>query len=335
MMQGVSGVGAVQFGHEAPRSDCLAGQLARSDAVDSYGYHLNMKTEPHMYNISPTEELQFLRSRVQILEREKAEMAVENQRLKDLLVKEIPHLLSTMWQTITSNAGQASHHQPGPSLSDSYMPGQYKEQGCNLLPSVSAAIKSVQQELIAETGAYGHKLAGGHNGADGDLFESLEEVSESLCPIAIREDGPNMYLSSPCSSTDSTSSLSEHRPLLQNNTPIRQVEVYPGSGIFCAEHAWLAANMARSPTAMVRALLLGVFDMDTLLNSNLRGGRSRRPSYSDQHAPLDPEKLNAIYNATLARFPLARKGQIGTGINSKLSEIRFRSRKVKRDRRGR
>ncbi|XP_072533789.1 uncharacterized protein [Salminus brasiliensis] len=299
------------------------------------GYQMNMKTEPHLYNISSTEELQFLRSRVQMLEREKAEMAVENQRLKDLLVKEIPHLLSTMWQTITSNTDQSSHHQPGPSLSDSYMPGQYKEQGCSLLPSVSTAIKSVQQEMILETSAYGHKLAGSHDDADGDMFESLEEVNESLCPITIREDGQNIYLSSPCSSTDSASSLSEHRPLVQSNAPIRQVEVYPGSGIFCAEHAWLAANMARSPTAMVRALLLGVFDMDTLLNSNLRGGRSRRPSYSDQHAPLDPDKLNAIYNATLARFPLARKGQIGTGINSKLSEIRFRSRKVKRDRRGR
>ena len=46
-----------------------------------------MKTEPHMYSINSTEELQFLRSRVQMLEREKEEMAVENQRLKDLLVK--------------------------------------------------------------------------------------------------------------------------------------------------------------------------------------------------------------------------------------------------------
>ncbi|KAL6487463.1 hypothetical protein MHYP_G00040890 [Metynnis hypsauchen] len=305
------------------------------------GYQLNMKTEPHVFSISSSEELQYLRSRVQMLEREKAEMAAENQRLKDLLVKEIPHLLSTMWQSMTSNAGQPSHHQPGPSLSESinagvssYMPPQYKEQDCNLLPSVSVDIKGVQQEMILETGAYGHKMAGSHNGANGAMFESMDDMNGNLCPVAIREDGQHAYLSSPCSSTDSVSSLSDHRPLAPNITPIRQVEVYPGSGIFCAEHAWLAANMARSPTAMVRALLLGVFDMDTLLNSNLRGGRSRRPSYSDHHAPLDPDKLNAIYNATLARFPLARKGQIGTGINSKLSEIRFRSRKVKRDRHG-
>ncbi|XP_066535404.1 uncharacterized protein [Hoplias malabaricus] len=332
-MQGVSGVGSVQFGHEAERSECL-----HTGAAESYGYQMNMKTEPHMFTINSTEELQFLRTRVQVLEREKAEMAAENQRLKDLLVKEIPHLLSTMWQTISNNAGQSSVSQPGPVLSESvtagvnsYMPVPYKEQDCDLPPAVSAAIKSVQQDMILETGSYGHKMADSHNEVDGVMFEAMEEMNGNLCPVVLREDG-NMYLSSPCSSTDSASSFSENRTVNQNSTP---VEVYPGSGVFCAEHAWLAANMARSPTAMVRALLLGVFDMDTLLNSNLRGGRSRRPSYSDHHAPLDPEKLNAIYNATLARFPLARKGQIGTGINSKLSEIRFRSRKVKRDRRGR
>ncbi|XP_036429679.1 uncharacterized protein LOC118810202 isoform X1 [Colossoma macropomum] len=153
------------------------------------GYQLNMKTEPHMFSINSSEELHFLRSRVQMLEREKAEMAAENQRLKDLLVKEIPHLLSTMWQTITSNAGQPSHHQPGPSLSESinagvssYMPAQYKEQDCSLLPSVSVDIKGVQQEMILETGAYGHKIAGSHNGADGGMFESMDDMNGNLCP---------------------------------------------------------------------------------------------------------------------------------------------------------
>lgn len=36
-------------------------------------------------------------------------------------------------------------------------------------------------------------------------------------------------------------------------------------------------------------------------------------------------------DAILARFPLAKKGVIGSGINSKLSEIRFRSRRANRD----
>ncbi|XP_076841792.1 uncharacterized protein LOC143485946 isoform X2 [Brachyhypopomus gauderio] len=337
-MQGVSDVGSAQFGLEVQPRECVPSQMVRS-AADNYGYQLNMKTEPHMFHASSAEEVQFLRSRVQVLEREKAEMAAENRRLKDLLVKEIPHLLSTMWQTLTSNTGQASHHhsasamtEPGAGVVNGYAAMQYKDLSCSLPASAPAAVKGVQHEMIMDTGSFGHKMAACHDGADAAMFEAAAEVNGELCPPAMAEDEQNLYLSSPCSTSDSASSCNEHRPLALAGTPLRQVEVCPGSSVFCAENVWRAANMARSPTAMVRALLLGVFDKDTLLNSNLRGGRSRRPSYTDHLAPLDPDKLNAIYNATLARFPLARKGQIGTGINSKLSEMRFRSRRVKRDR---
>lgn len=139
------------------------------------------------------------------------------------------------------------------------------------------------------------------------------------------------------------------------------MEVYPGSGVVCDVRSWQAANQAQSPTAMARTLLMGVFDMNTLMNSNLRGGRSRRPAFQPQRNALDPHKINAIFSrsnlllsptsycllllltftllhlflcssdAILARFPLAKKGVIGSGINSKLSEIRFRSRKANRD----
>lgn len=40
--------------------------------------------------------------------------------------------------------------------------------------------------------------------------------------------------------------------------------------------------------------------------------------------------LSPSADAMLACFPLARRGQIGTGINSKLSEIRLRSRNCSR-----
>lgn len=48
-----------------------------------------MKIETEVLSPSPsyTAELQFLRSRVRELEREKAEMASENHRLKNMLVK--------------------------------------------------------------------------------------------------------------------------------------------------------------------------------------------------------------------------------------------------------
>ena len=46
-----------------------------------------MKMEMDVFNPSHTTELQFLRSRVRELEKEKVEMAAENQRLHNMLVK--------------------------------------------------------------------------------------------------------------------------------------------------------------------------------------------------------------------------------------------------------
>lgn len=74
------------------------------------------------------------------------------------------------------------------------------------------------------------------------------------------------------------------------------MEVYPGSGVLCDVRSWQAANQAQSPTAMARTLLMGVFDMNTLMNSNLRGGRSRRPAFQPQRSALDPHKINAIFS---------------------------------------
>ena len=74
------------------------------------------------------------------------------------------------------------------------------------------------------------------------------------------------------------------------------VEVFAGSGVLCDFRCWQAANQAQSPTAMARTLLLGVFDMNTLMNSNLRGGRSRRPAFHPQRSALDPHKINAIFS---------------------------------------
>lgn len=77
---------------------------------------------------------------------------------------------------------------------------------------------------------------------------------------------------------------------------VSQVEVYPGSGVLCDLRSWQAANQTQSPTAMARTLLMGVFDMNTLMNSNLRGGRSRRPAFQPQRSALDPHRINAIFS---------------------------------------
>ena len=72
--------------------------------------------------------------------------------------------------------------------------------------------------------------------------------------------------------------------------------MYPGSGVLCDVRSWQAACQTQSPTAMARTLLMGVFDMNTLMNSNLRGGRSRRPAFQPQRSALDPHKINAIFS---------------------------------------
>ncbi|TNM99389.1 uncharacterized protein [Takifugu rubripes] len=288
----------------------------------SVGPPVVVKVESGVSSLSPTHtsELYFLRSRVRELEREKAELSAENQRLKTMLVHEIPGLLSTMWQTL----GQAnSHHSiPAPtSRSDNYPLYLHQQHSTNqdveLRPQVNS--QQLQEDL------------------SGDIFESWgplgSEDEEMPGDLGL---GSNMGEEAPlCSQTNMEElrrSCSESQCTAGNiNGHVSQVEVYPGSGVLCDIRSWQAANQAQSPTAMARTLLMGVFDMNTLMNSNLRGGRSRRPAFQPQRSALDPHKINAIFNAILARFPLAKKGVIGSGINSKLSEIRFRSRRANRD----
>ncbi|XP_028676363.1 uncharacterized protein LOC114665880 isoform X2 [Erpetoichthys calabaricus] len=218
--------------------------------------------EPEFPLLSSEEEIHILHARVQQLEKEKADLEKENRHLKDMLVSEIPSLLSTMRQTIS---------------------GEEKE-----TPPL-------------------------------DVFSNDEDDSFSSAYTT-----PSLQAQSPVQA-------SEEANLYNPAHATNYVEVYKGSNVFCDGMVWKAATQANSPTAMARTFLLGVFDMATLLRSNLRGGKSKRANYADQKEGLDPAKLDAIYNATLEKFPNAKRGQIGVGINSKLSEIRFRYRRNKQD----
>ncbi|XP_041107757.1 uncharacterized protein LOC121316718 isoform X3 [Polyodon spathula] len=223
------------------------------------------KEQKDLSLLSPAEEIQGLHARVHQLEKEKAEMEAENKRLKDMLVNEIPSLLSTMRHTFAARIETTS--------SDCFVSDEDCKTSCS---------------------------------------DSVCSTPTFPTPPADIE-GSNMQ--SMCASANVTNS----------------VEVYKGSNVYSEGMVWKAAIQANSATAMARTLLLGVFDMDTLLRSNLRGGKSKRANYADQKEGLDPLKLDAIYNATLKKFPNAKRGQIGVGINSKLSEIRFRYRKAKRE----
>lgn len=72
----------------------------------------------------------------------------------------------------------------------------------------------------------------------------------------------------------------------------------PGSSFVIPEAALLMASSSSSATGMARSLLVSLFDMKTLLVSNLKGGCSRRPGSDDavRLQKLDEARLNAIYS---------------------------------------
>uniref|UniRef100_A0AAV2JIY1 Sortilin N-terminal domain-containing protein n=1 Tax=Knipowitschia caucasica TaxID=637954 RepID=A0AAV2JIY1_KNICA len=73
------------------------------------------------------------------------------------------------------------------------------------------------------------------------------------------------------SSSEETESSAERPMGIEHSQETPQIEVIKGSGVFCQAEAWKAARLATSATAMVRNLLLGTFDLETLLKSNLKG----------------------------------------------------------------
>ncbi|KAL2083198.1 hypothetical protein ACEWY4_020971 [Coilia grayii] len=358
-------------------------------AQDPFEYR-PLKVEPGTLCASQADELAMLRVRVQQLEREMARLEAENHHLKDLLVKEIPGLLSAMRQTLAPapnaghapNTGQAPNtcHNPntchtpstgpapgqpdllcslsscsssssGPGVSSmansdnryGLMPWPEPELGQGeSIPSLSELLRSRHDDLDGMNGSVGNglDLVGSLDGISGRVGEAMkfeldedfeEELGPFLCELGPRVPAMGACGPAPCLKTEMRGrppGCSYSQGHYREQRHVEQEEVYPGSGVLCEARALRRANQSATPTAMVRNLLVGVFDKQTLLNSNLRGGSSKTSPFHNHHAPLDPHKLNAIYDAVLARFPSVRRAQIGISINSKLSEIRFYTRRA-------
>ncbi|KAF4115158.1 hypothetical protein G5714_002647 [Onychostoma macrolepis] len=127
-----------------------------------------------------------------------------------------------------------------------------------------------------------------------------------------------MALKSPCSSTSSVSSdLEGGQGLPQRiteSTPQPSPTALPPPKAVSTEQTGLGCG----PECKL-CLLTAVFPIDVLLVSNLRGtSRDSGP----QRQALDKMKVDAIYRATLQKWPHVVPSSIGAAINAKLTEIR-------------
>ncbi|XP_076851558.1 uncharacterized protein LOC143502764 isoform X1 [Brachyhypopomus gauderio] len=144
------------------------------------------------------------------------------------------------------------------------------------------------------------------------LFKELPEIIKEMKTVLKTKTS---------SSNSDLESVSEESSNVCQPSVLRaeQVEIYPGSNIFIDRLTWAVAQNANSASSFVRTLLTAVFPMDVLLVSNLRG-KSR--DSGDQRQALEKSKVDAIYRATLAKWPHVIPSTIGTTINAKLTEIR-------------
>ncbi|MCI4382196.1 hypothetical protein PGIGA_G00260470 [Pangasianodon gigas] len=115
---------------------------------------------------------------------------------------------------------------------------------------------------------------------------------------------------------------SPQKQLASPSTIQETLEIHPGSGVCVPKNVFWSASHANSPTTMARMLLLGVFDIETLLKSNLRGGKSKNASPGETKVALDRTKIDAIMNAVIQKFPGTTRSQLGIAINQKVTELR-------------
>ncbi|XP_026017162.1 uncharacterized protein LOC113018320 [Astatotilapia calliptera] len=107
------------------------------------------------------------------------------------------------------------------------------------------------------------------------------------------------------------------------------VELAHATGVKILKHQWATALQAQTPTSMVRVLLMAVFPLEVLIQSNLKGGHSKTDIGAERRTALDKETMTAIYMAVRKRFPNVSRGALGIAVNSKLGELRLLEKKKK------
>ncbi|KAF4115038.1 hypothetical protein G5714_002527 [Onychostoma macrolepis] len=164
------------------------------------------------------------------------------------------------------------------------------------------------------------------------LLLSLRNIIDSAAPpkrsrveptkaLPALPGSPQSRSSSPCAT-----SLSLPRSTLSSSTSVSpsltasqssKVEIHPGTGVMVEKLAWAYAINANSATVFVRNLLTAVFPVEILLVSNLRGNKR---GGGEARQPLDKNKLDAIYSATLEKWPGTQLSSIGRNVMKTLLE---------------
>ncbi|KAJ7990690.1 hypothetical protein DPEC_G00303010 [Dallia pectoralis] len=73
---------------------------------------------------------------------------------------------------------------------------------------------------------------------------------------------------------------------------------------------------------MARVLLMGLFSLDVLLKSNVKGGVSKLDSSAERRQALDPRILQALQAAVVNQFPTAKEADVRKSINRRICELR-------------
>ncbi|KAM9385818.1 uncharacterized protein KZ484_007388 [Pholidichthys leucotaenia] len=106
-------------------------------------------------------------------------------------------------------------------------------------------------------------------------------------------------------------------------TPCRPSHVKIGNDdVTISSHCWETAKSCTTPNGMARVLLMGLFDVEVLLKSNLKGGVSKLDPNAERRQALDPRKLQALQDAVVKQFPRAKEADVRKSINSRICELR-------------
>ncbi|KAH0548505.1 hypothetical protein KQX54_002194 [Cotesia glomerata] len=97
-----------------------------------------------------------------------------------------------------------------------------------------------------------------------------------------------------------------------------------GSGVFVTETQYHAARRSQSVSSMTTNLLLSVFPVDVLRESNCKGGAPKNAKdLTVRHKALDEDKIKAIKETVKRRFKAAfKESDFNKAINVKCTKLR-------------